>query len=48
MARTGSAYLDSNDRFPRLELSLVSGENLRLPEGIGEGYGLFLIYRGHW
>jgi hypothetical protein len=48
MARIGSVYLDTNDMFPRLELRLVSGEMLKLPEGIGEGYGVVLIYRGHW
>jgi hypothetical protein len=48
MARTGSVYFDTNDMFPRLELRLVSGETLELPEGIGEGYGVVLIYRGHW
>ncbi|MFZ0942857.1 MAG: hypothetical protein WB930_07665 [Syntrophobacteraceae bacterium] len=48
MARIGSAHLDTNDMFPQLELKLVSGEKLKLPEGIGEGYGVFLIYRGHW
>jgi len=34
--------------FPQLELQLVSGEKLNLPEGTGEGYGVILIYRGHW
>jgi peroxiredoxin len=48
MARAGSAYLDTNDLFPQLELRLISGEKLKLPEGIGEGYGVVLIYRGHW
>ena len=48
MARIGSAYLDANDMFPELELQLVSGEKLKLPEGIGEGYGVVLIYRGYW
>ncbi len=48
MTRIGSEYLDTNDRFPQLELQLVSGEKLKLPEGIGEGYGVVLIYRGHW
>jgi hypothetical protein len=48
MARAGSAYLDSNDMFPQLELRLVSGEKLKLPEGIGAGYGVVLFYRGHW
>jgi hypothetical protein len=48
MARTGSTFLDSSDMFPQLELQLVSGEKLKLPDGIGEGYGVILIYRGHW
>ena len=48
MTRIGSAYLDTNDTFPQMELQLVSGEKLRLPEGIGQGYGVVLIYRGHW
>jgi len=48
MARIASASLDTNDMFPQLELQLVSGERLNLPEGIGEGYGVLLIYRGHW
>jgi hypothetical protein len=48
MARIGSAYLDTDDRFPQLELQLVSGGKLKLPEGIGEGYGVVLFYRGYW
>jgi hypothetical protein len=48
MARMGSAYLDTNDMFPDLGLRLVSGEKLKLPEGMGDGYSVFLIYRGHW
>jgi len=48
MVRTGSAFLDTNDMFPQLELQLVSGEKLKLPEGIEEGYGVIIIYRGHW
>jgi len=48
MARTGSTFLDSSDMFPQLELQLVSGEKLKLPDGMGEGYSVILIYRGHW
>jgi hypothetical protein len=48
MARIGSVYLDTNDVFPQMELRLISGERLKLPEGIGLGYGVVLIYRGHW
>ncbi len=48
MARLGSAYLDTKDMFPEMELQLVSGEKLKLPEGMDQGYGVVLIYRGYW
>ncbi len=48
MARIGSVYLDANDLFPELNLQLVSGDTLSLPEGTGKGYGAVLFYRGHW
>ena len=48
MARIATASLDTNDTFPQLELQLVSGGRLKLPEGGGEEYGVVLIYRGHW
>ena len=48
MARIGAEFLDTNDVFPDLELKLVSGETLKLPEGTGEGYGVVLFYRGYW
>jgi hypothetical protein len=48
MARTGTVFLDANDRFPEMEMQLVSGERLKLPEGTGIGYGVVLFYRGHW
>ncbi len=48
MARKGKVYLDTNDMFPKMEFQLVSGENLRLPEGMGQGYSVVLIYRGEW
>jgi peroxiredoxin len=48
MARKSSALLDTNDLFPELELQLLSGETLQLPEATGEGYGIVLFYRGHW
>jgi len=31
-----------------LELQLVSGDILKLPQGTGEGYGVLLFYRGYW
>ncbi len=48
MGRIGSAMLDTNDMFPKLDLQLVTGETLKLPEETGEGYGVILFYRGHW
>ncbi len=48
MAREGSAYLDDNDQFPKMDLQLLSGETLTLPEGTGDGYGVILFYRGYW
>jgi len=48
MARIGSVILDNNDPFPALELQLVSGDILKLPQGTGEGYGVLLFYRGYW
>ncbi len=48
MARIGSVSLDANDMFPKMKLQLVSGSNLSLPEGTGDGYGVVLFYRGYW
>ena len=48
MARIGTAILDGNDPFPKLDLKLLSGDALSLPEGFGEGYGVMLFYRGDW
>ena len=48
MAKAGTTFLDVNDSFPELDLQLISGEKLKLPEGFGEGYGVLLLYRGYW
>ncbi len=48
MARMGSNFLDTNDPFPEMELRLVSGEPLRIPREFGDGYAVFLLYRGYW
>lgn len=48
MSKEVSVSLDTNDVFPALNLQLVSGETLRLPEGFGEGYGILIFYRGSW
>ncbi len=48
MERTASVLLSTNDVFPGLNLELVSGESLKIPEGTGDGYSVLLFYRGHW
>jgi hypothetical protein len=48
MTRVGEMYLDANDRFPELEMETISGENLTLPRDFGEGYAVFILYRGYW
>jgi hypothetical protein len=48
MTRKESRLLDTNDPFPQMEMQLISGETLKVPEGLGEGYAVILLYRGHW
>ena len=50
MAKANSTPLDTDDRFPRLELTTVTGETLTLPEGMGhsDSYKVALFYRGYW
>ncbi len=47
MARIGFG-LDVGSTYPKMELQLISGEALPFPEGTGESYSIFLIYRGYW
>lgn len=48
MANESLVLLDTNDNFPELVVSLISGETLNLPEATGAGYGIVLFYRGGW
>ena len=48
MWRATSTILDSGDRFPELAMETVHHGHLILPQGVGEGWGVFLIYRAHW
>lgn len=48
MARFDTHLLDSNDRFPNLELSLSTGGKLNFPDELGGDYSVFLVYRGYW
>ena len=48
MARVGDVFLDADDQFPELEIETISGDKLSLPRDFGEGYAVFILYRGHW
>jgi peroxiredoxin len=48
MATADSILPDKGDKFPEMEMNLVSGETVRLPEATGQGYGVVLFYRGYW
>ena len=40
--------LGIGDTFPKLQLSLVGGGTLDLPDGLDSRYKVILFYRGHW
>ncbi len=40
--------LGIGDAFPKLQLSLVDGGTLDLPDGLDSRYKVILFYRGHW
>jgi hypothetical protein len=48
MGKIGSVVLDTNDRFPELDLPLISGKTLKFPQEGGDGYAVVLFYRGGW
>lgn len=48
MARLGFKLLDTNESFPEMEFRLISGEGVKIPEGLGDGYAVVLLYRGYW
>lgn len=48
MARPNTMQLDTDDRFPELELELLDADNLQLPGGIVGDWTVVLVYRGHW
>jgi hypothetical protein len=48
MAKAGNVWLDAGDAFPEMDMALVSGETCLLPGSTGAGYGVVLLYRGHW
>ncbi len=40
--------LRSGDQFPSLDLKLVNGGTVRIPEEIQSPYAVLLFHRGHW
>ena len=40
--------LGIGDTFPGLQLDLVGGQGLSLPDGLDAKYKIVLFYRGHW
>jgi len=48
MARADSALLDTGDRFPDLAFETVNHGRVHIDRHFSQGYGVVLIYRGHW
>ncbi|MBI4638842.1 MAG: hypothetical protein HY727_21105 [Candidatus Rokubacteria bacterium] len=48
MARASAFILDSGDTFPALGFETVAHGRVALPDGFGDGWGVFLAYRAHW
>ncbi len=48
MARAGTRILDSGEPFPTLTMETVANGRLSIPEAFADGWGVLLLYRGHW
>ena len=48
MARAGNRILDSGETLPVVSMDTVAHGRIGLPEWFGGGWGVFLLYRGHW
>ena len=40
--------LDAGDAFPSMSLATPDGAGVTLPDHFAGGWGVILIYRGHW
>lgn len=47
MARIGIP-LDNLEMFPNIELQLITGDRVRLPDATEDRFGVVLFYRGSW
>ncbi len=48
MARAEGVLLDTGDSFPSLTFETVDHGQVHIDESFSRGYGVVLIYRGHW
>jgi len=48
MPRMTTKMLDSGEPFPALEVAKVGGGRIKLPDDLKGGWGVVLLYRGHW
>ena len=48
MAQTSTPKLDMGDRFPSLQISLLGGKSLSLPDDLNTEQTILLLYRGKW
>jgi hypothetical protein len=48
MTQFDTRKLDYLDTFPNLDLSLVNGEEMRIPDDVRGSWTVLLLYRGHW
>ena len=48
MAQADTKKLDSGDRFPEIQLSLIDGGSLSLPVETEGRWTIFIVNRGHW
>lgn len=48
MSQTEVKKLDSRDLFPEMELKVIDGTSLMLPNKKGGTWSVLLIYRGLW
>ena len=48
MIQKESRWLDTGEVFPELALEAPDRDRVQVPEYMKGGYGVLLIYRGHW
>ena len=42
------ARLEKGDTFPTLTVDTVNDGTIRIPQDLGDSWGVILVYRGHW